>query len=180
MASNGCTALRHGDSCHGVIGLPACVCCEAVRVAKNKLPTADLSATPSQPRRGEQNGDLSTWVLWRCRFLAQIWLSYLESFVWARTAFGCFCLCSVHGEVVKAIACHSERATRLRLYLLVPRWRRPLGLEQHCLHHAALFCTTYLSRAVGGGRGGVVIPHFLHEGYSIHFSDSVDGLQFKS
>lgn len=55
MASNGCTALRHGDSCHGVIGLPARVCCEAVLVAKNKLPTADLSATPSQPRRGEQN-----------------------------------------------------------------------------------------------------------------------------
>ncbi|GAA6107391.1 uncharacterized [Tachysurus ichikawai] len=62
MASNGHTALRHGDSCQCVIGLPARVCCEAVRVAKNKLPTADLSAPPSQPeeRRGEQNGDLST------------------------------------------------------------------------------------------------------------------------
>lgn len=99
MASNGHTALRHGDSCQCVIGLPARVCCEAVRVAKNKLPTADLSAPPSQPeeRRGEQNGDLSTWVLWWCHSLAWIWLSYLESIVWARTAFGCFCLCSVHG-----------------------------------------------------------------------------------
>lgn len=54
MASNGCAALRHGDSCHGVIGLPARVCCEAVRVAKNKLPTADLSATPFQPEGGER------------------------------------------------------------------------------------------------------------------------------
>lgn len=54
MASNGCAALRHGDSCHSVIGLPARICCEAVRVAKNKLPTADLSATPSQPGSGSR------------------------------------------------------------------------------------------------------------------------------
>lgn len=31
-----------------------------------------------------------------------------------------------------------------------------------------------------GGRESAVIPYFLHEGYNIHFSDSVDGPQFKS
>lgn len=60
MASNGRTALRHGDSCHNVIGLPARVCCEAVRVAKNKLPTADLSATPSQPKERREQSRMET------------------------------------------------------------------------------------------------------------------------
>lgn len=69
MASNGCTALRHGDSCHGVIGLPARVCCEAVRVAKNKLPTADLSATPSQPRRRRAE--------WRLKYMSIMLVPFL-------------------------------------------------------------------------------------------------------
>lgn len=72
MASHGCTALRHGDSCHGVIGLPARVCCEAVRVAKNKLPTADLSATPSQPRRGEERR-----AEWRLKYMSIMVVPFL-------------------------------------------------------------------------------------------------------
>lgn len=189
MASNGCTALRHGDSCHGVIGLPACVCCEAVRVAKNKLPTADLSATPSQ--RGEQRraewrltseyyGGAISWLgfaslIWKALFERELPLAV---FVCAR-----FMAC----EVVKAIACHSESHASPALFAR-SQMKAAAGSgaalsapRSFALHHLSVKSSECVWWWWWGEQGGgAVIPHFLHEGYSIHFSDSVDGLQFKS
>lgn len=86
-------------------------------------------------------------------------------------------------EVVKAIARHSEPHFSASVCSFLDEggrwvWSSAVCTTQLCF--APLICQEQYVCMCVCGVGGAVIPHFLHEGYSIHFSDSLDGFQFKS